>query len=76
MKSHSYDGKRMDVTATRPFVEVVAAFEQRVPSQDLKDITELISRRASRHDIEVQKMVGDLGFMLLTKLDAGPLVSF
>ena len=58
-------------------VEVVAAFEQRVHSQDLIRVSELISRRAARQDIEdtVQKMVGDLGFMLLAKLDAGPLVS-
>ena len=77
MKTHEFAGRRLDVAATKSFAEVVASFEHRVPSQDVPTIAGLINSRASRRQIEdaVQHMVGDLGFLVLAKVDQGPLVS-
>jgi len=48
-----------------------------VPSGDVQALNALARSHASAHEIEqaVRGMVGDLGFMVLAKLEQGPLVS-
>jgi uncharacterized protein (DUF302 family) len=77
MYTYNFQGRRIAVPANKSFAEVLAAFEGRVPVQDVSVLNGLATSQASRQQIEdaVQKMVGDLGFMVLAKLDPGPLVS-
>lgn len=77
MKASRFSVDRIDVTSRRPFLETVAAFEGRIPAADFATLTRLTASRASAREIEasVQAMVGDLGFLILGKLDQGPLVS-
>ncbi len=75
-KSH-FDGERVEVISTKSFSETIAAFERRIPMADSTAFGRLVADDASTREIEdvIEGMVGDLGFLILAKLDQGPLVS-
>ena len=77
METYRMDVERVDVVSPRPFSEVVATLERHVPIADLSVILRMIASRSSAQEIErtIGNMVGELGFMVLAKLDQGPLVS-
>jgi len=77
MKAHEFAVVRVDVVTRRPFAEVVTRLEQKIPSADLATLNRLVHSQASASEIEnsVKAMVGNLGFMILAKLEQGPLVS-
>jgi len=77
MNAHHFSVERVDVISAQSFAETVAAFEKKVPAADLAALNRLANGHASRREVEasVQAMVGDLGFMILGKIDQGPLVS-
>ena len=51
--------------------------EQHVPIADMPVILRMIASRLSAQEIEraIGGMVGELGFLVLAKLDQGPLIS-
>jgi uncharacterized protein (DUF302 family) len=69
--------EKIDLLARQSFDDVRAAFEKVVPAADLAAMTKLITSHASRHEIEetVRSMTGDSGFMILGRIDQGPLTS-
>jgi len=69
--------ERIDVISTRSFSEVVATLEKNVPIADMSVILGMLAKRPSAGEIErvISDMVGELGFVVLAKLDQGPLVS-
>ncbi len=75
-KSH-FDGERVEVISTKSFSETIAAFERRIPMADISVFARLVAAAANAREIEnvVEGMAGDLGFLILAKLDQGPLVS-
>jgi uncharacterized protein (DUF302 family) len=77
METYRMDVERVDVLATKSFSEVVATLERHVPIGDMSTILRMIASRPSAQEIEraIGNMVGDLGFIVLAKLDQGPLVS-
>jgi len=77
MGAHHIEVERIDVTSTKPFAEVVATLEKHVPIADMPAILKMITSRLSAPEIErtIGDMVGELGFVVLAKLDQGPLVS-
>lgn len=77
MKKFRFDGERVEVTSTKTFSETIAAFEHRIPMADSSAFARLVAADANTREIEdvVDGMVGDLGFLILAKLDQGPLVS-
>ncbi len=77
MKKFRFDAKRVEVTSTKTFSEAIATFERRIPMADFFAFDRLVATGANAKDIQdvVSGMVGDLDFMILAKLDQGPLVS-
>ncbi len=77
MRTVQFKVERVEVDSKKSFEETVAAFDKKVPAADLFAIAGMISSRATVQEIEntIQAMVGDLGFVVLAKLDQGPLVS-
>jgi uncharacterized protein (DUF302 family) len=77
LKPHVFSVERVDVTTRRPFVDVVAAFERKVPAGDVATFNRLAQLRATAGQIEevVQGMVGELGLMVLGRLEQGALAS-
>src|SRR5262249_57190958 len=69
--------EHVDLTTHRTFEEARAILERNVPVADVQRFVALVASRASAAEIEsaVAGMVGDLGFMVLAKLDQGPLTS-
>lgn len=69
--------EKIDLEAEKPFEEVRAALEKTVPSADFAALNQLVASRASREAVEakVRSMTGDLGFMVLGRIDQGPLTS-
>lgn len=69
--------ERLDFDCPKSFEEQRSAFEKKVPAGNLSVLNELVASRASAREIEgsVQEMVGDLGLMVLGRIDQGPLVS-
>jgi uncharacterized protein (DUF302 family) len=67
----------VDVTTRKPFADVVAAFERKVPAGDVATLNRLAQLRATAGQIEeaVQGMVGELGLMILGRLEQGALAS-
>ena len=77
MKTRTFKVERIEVDAKKSFEEMVAAFEKKIPAADFPAFNKLIASHAAAGEIEakVQSMVGDLGFVILGKIDQGPLVS-
>ncbi len=77
MKKIRFDGQRIEATSTKTFQDTIAAFEQRVPIADFSAFDRLVAAGANTQEIQgvVNSTVGDLGFLILAKLDQGPLVS-
>ena len=77
MHTVHFEVRRIDVVSDKPFEKMVSAFEQRVPVADTSVFDRLTEKRAGVPEIEraVESMAGDLGFMVLRKLDQGPFVS-
>jgi uncharacterized protein (DUF302 family) len=77
MEPNVFHVERVDVETRHGFAHVVAALERRVPVGDAVTLGELARSRVSAAQIEtaVQAMVGDLGLMILAKLEQGALVS-
>ena len=77
METYRMKVERVDVVYTKSFFEVVTALERHVPMSDLSVTLRMIASRASAREMEraIGNMVGDSGFMVLAKLDQGPLVS-
>jgi len=77
METYCMEVERIGVVSSKPFGEVVAALEQHVPIADMPVILRMIASRLSAQEIEraIGGMVGELGFLVLAKLDQGPLVS-
>lgn len=77
MGAHHMEVERVDVISTKPFAEVVTTLEQHVPIADMPAILKMITSRLTAQEIErtIGGMVGELGFLVLAKLDQGPLVS-
>jgi len=77
MRTHTFKVERIDVESKKPFDGLTTAFEKKIPAADFPAFVRLATSRASVREIEakVQAMAGDLGFMVLGKIDQGPLVS-
>ncbi len=77
MTEERFTVERVDVPSGRTFAETLAAFERAIPAADLPALNQLVASRANPKEIEtrVAAMVGDLGFMILGRLEQGPLVS-
>ena len=78
MKTYRFEVERLDYPLpSRTFDDVIAAFERAVPAADLARFAQVVATRAPAAEVDhaVRKMVGDLGFAHLAKLDQGPLVS-
>ncbi len=77
MNKFNFDGERVEVTSTKSFSETIAAFERRIPMADISVFARLVAAAANAKEIEniVEGMVGDLGFLIVAKIDQGPLVS-
>jgi uncharacterized protein (DUF302 family) len=69
--------ERIDVGLDGSFSETTALFEQKVPRADLSRFAQLVTSEATPQQVEdtVRNMAGDLEFMVLARIDAGPLVS-
>jgi hypothetical protein len=67
----------IDISSPKPFPFTLAAFENRVPSADLPELTRLAGSRAGPQGLEdaLQVMVGDSGFLRLAKVDQRSLMS-
>ncbi len=77
MKKYRFDGQRIEVISTKTFQDIIAAFERRIPIADFSAFARLVADGASTQEIQdvVDSMVEDLGFLVVAKLDQGPLVS-
>ena len=77
METYRFEVERIDAASTKSFSEVVATLEQQVPIADISVFIQMIASRFNAQEIEraVEGMVGDLGFLVLGKIDHGPLVS-
>jgi uncharacterized protein (DUF302 family) len=78
MKTYRFEVERLDYPLPgRAFDDVIAAFERAVPAADLARFAQMVATRAPAAEVDqaVRKMVGDLGFAHLAKVDQGPLVS-
>lgn len=77
MTTSRFQVERMEFDSTSTFEALAAALEQKVPAADFGRFRELVTSRATASEVErqVQSMVGDLGFVILGKVDQGPLVS-
>jgi uncharacterized protein (DUF302 family) len=77
LSGNRVEAQRVDIVLKKPFAEAVAAFERKVPAADPSVFAQLAASRASSSQIEqtVNAMTGDLGLMMLAKIDPGPLVS-
>ena len=77
MKVHASHAQRVEIDSKRSFEELAAAFEKMIPPADFALFTKLTASRAAATTIEaqVQSIAGDLGFMILGKIDQGPLAS-
>ena len=77
MEKYHFYGERIEVTSTKKFSETIAEFERRIPMVDSSAFARLVAADANTREIQdaVESMVGDLGFLILAKLDQGPLVS-
>lgn len=77
MKTSSFTVERIEVETTRPFEDLAGSIERRIPAADFAAFDRLARTHATAEQIqsEVQSMTGDLGFVILGKIDQGPLVS-
>jgi uncharacterized protein (DUF302 family) len=77
MATRTFSVARIDEALPNSFPETVARFEQKVPRADVSVFRQMVTSGASRSEIEgkIQGMAGDLEFMVLHKIDQGPLVS-
>jgi uncharacterized protein (DUF302 family) len=77
METYRFEVERIDVASTKSFSELVATLEQQVPPVEISVFSQMIASRFNAQEIEraVDGMVGDLGFLIVGKLDQGPLVS-
>lgn len=77
MTTRRFQVERVEIDSGRSFEDLVKALERKVPAADFTVFQELVTSGANASDVErrVQSMVGDLGFLVLGKVDQGPLVS-
>jgi uncharacterized protein (DUF302 family) len=75
MTIHSFRAERIDLISYRSFSDAVEAFHNRVPGASVAVLTSLASANAAEIEHAVQEMVGDLGLMILAKVEQGPIVS-
>jgi uncharacterized protein (DUF302 family) len=77
MTMERVSAERVDVLSTRSFEETVATLEREVPPADMATLTRLVASRATAPEIEtsVAAMAGSVGFMMLGRIEPGPLVS-
>jgi len=77
MEAYSFAGERIDVPSQTSFPEITGALETHVPSADLTAFARLVIDRAGVDEVEraIDGMVGEPGFLMLARIDQGPLVS-
>jgi len=77
MVSRTFTVERIDVESKKSFEDLAAAIEKKIPPADFGVFNKLAASHATAKEIEakVQSMAGDLEFMILGKIDQGPLVS-
>ena len=76
-KTQRYEVERIDILLQRTFPEACAALEEQAPKADVAAFVKMVTSGwdARRIELAIQGMVGELGFMILGKLEQGPLVS-
>ena len=76
-KPGCYEVERINVRLTRSFPEACAALEEQAPKADVATFAQMVSSGWDARRIEraIEGMAGELGFMILGKLEQGPLVS-
>ena len=69
--------ERIDVALKGSFSGITAAMEKNVPKADISEFVQMVTSGLNAQEIEhaVGGMVRDLGFMVLVKIDQGPLAS-
>jgi hypothetical protein len=74
MSPNLYEVERVEATTRKPFAEAIAAFERKVPAGDVATLARLAQSRAMGAEIEkaVERLVGDVGFMMLAWGDSNP----
>jgi uncharacterized protein (DUF302 family) len=77
METFRFELERIDAPSKKSFSEMTAALEEQVPSADVSTFAQMITLRLDAQEIAraIDGMVGDLGFLVLAKIDQGPLVS-
>jgi len=77
MRAYCFTVERIEVESEKSFEDLAASIERRIPVADLAVFDRLVGAGATAEQIqsEVQSMTGDLGFVMLGKIDQGPLVS-
>jgi len=77
MTTRTFRVERIEVESKKSFAELAAALEKEVPAADPVVFRELVTSRAPAPEVErkVQAMAGELGFLLLAKVDQGPMTS-
>jgi uncharacterized protein (DUF302 family) len=77
MGTFRFEVERIDVPSKKSFSEMIAALEEHIPSADFATFAQMVSSRLSAQEIArvVDGMVRDLGFLVLAKIEQGPLVS-
>lgn len=77
MRTNSFAVERIEVDSEKSFEDLAASLERRMPITDFAVFDRLACSRVTAEEIqaEVQSMAGDLGFVILAKIDQGPLVS-
>jgi hypothetical protein len=77
MGTYPMEVERVAVVCRRSFPEVAGALEQYVPAAAMSLIVRMIASRLSAAETEqaIARMFGGFGFMMLAKLDQGPMVS-
>jgi hypothetical protein len=76
-KPGRYEVERINVRLTRSFPKACAALEEPAPIADVSAFAQMVSSGWDARRIEraIEGMVGELGFMILGKLEHGLLVS-
>ncbi len=77
MKTHPFASERIDVVCKGTYAETTARFEQTVPAADAARMQELVHAQAdrARAERELQSLLGEFGFMVVAKVEQGPVVS-
>lgn len=72
-----YEVERINVRLQRSFSEACSALEEQAPKAEVAVFVQMVTSGWDARRIEnaVEEMVGELGFMILGKLEQGPLVS-